>query len=187
MQAVYEDLGINTGALGCVKLKVAAAPVTVEDVGGEAALYVSSSPLRPWVKGFINKGASHVTLTYGLLPGVEGRHVRTALSGWSAPAEVAIKGISVFPSPVPEEDPYVCLVASLETDEDAATGLKRANYALQALPHISRYPEFKAHVTLAYIHRDHFSPELVEKLRALVEKKRLAVLECVYEPAGTKI
>lgn len=191
MQAVYADLGLHTGALGCVKLPMEPAPIAVDDVGGLDALYTSTSPLRPWVKGWINGAGAHTTLLYGLLPGVAEAHVHTALAGWSVAASAAapIRDILVFPSPVPTEDPYVCLVAALTPSVELMAGHDK----LRALPHICRFPEFKPHVTLAYIRADYYEahPELLPALCAKLVGTPLRVLgdgaTWVFAPAGTKI
>ena len=186
MDSVYAELGIHRARLGCVKLVVSSAPITVQDVGGESALYTSSSPHRPWVRGYINQHRAHVTLIYGLLDvgdrAISRAHVDTALAGWVPPASVRIADIAVFPSPVPDEDPYTCIVAKLDL-----ASLKKAHDALLALPNVTRFPEFKAHVTLAYVRSEACTEELLEALRKKLNGSTLPVEELVYEPAGTVI
>ena len=187
MEEVYASLGIHTGALGCVKLYLEALDVTPADVGGEEVLYTSSSPLRPWVAGMINTTASHATLIYGLLDSVKEEHVHAALAArkWTCPSTVHVRGVHVFPSPACEEDPYVCIVAVLDTND----GLREANDALFALPHICRHPVFKAHVTIAYIKAEACTESLIAALNTKLLHQEVVVLcgGVQFEPAGSLI
>ncbi len=186
MDAVYEDLGINVGALGYVMLKVQAAPVTIDDLGGTDAMYISRNPKMPWVNGFVNGKKPHITLLYGLLSGIQQKHVDAALADWTSPTRVFIRSVGIFPSPNPTEEPYVCVVAHVDVEP-----LRPAHNKLRALPHIQRYPDFKAHLTLGYIRQLGQGAvdinAIIVALTARLAGTPLDIIEQRYDPAGTVI
>jgi len=174
MDTVYRNLGIQTNKLGCCKLAVESVPVTKDDFGGNDVFYVSANPMIPWVNGYVNDQRAHATLIYGLLRDVERSHVDIALNGLELPKFVQIDHIGTFPSPMPDE-PYVCIVAHIDT-----SALIQYNNRLRGLPHICRFPEFKAHVTLAYVKKDACTPKLIDSLNSKCAGVKLNVLDFVY-------
>ena len=181
MEKVYDELNIKYRALGCSMLKVEPLSVSLDDVGGDDVLYVSKNPDLPWVNGFVNGKKPHVTLLYGLLDGVKQHHVDIALKGLDVPESVKISGVGTFPSPIPSE-PYTCIVAHVDVGS-----LVSFNDKLRQLPHISRYPGFKAHLTIAYVKKEYCTPELLDKLNHMCKDAVLSVRELKFEPAGTPI
>ena len=142
------DLGIDIGSLGCIMLDVES-PTPVASVIPESWAYRSANPALSHVDGI--QSEHHVTLLYGLLPQVRRAHVDEVLSGWTG-GDVSVKTdtLEAFTSPLPDE-PYVCIVArQLKPSREIAA----AHARLSMLPHINTHPEFKAHVTLAYVHKD---------------------------------
>lgn len=136
---------INVSELGCVMLDVAM-PNLSEVIPDEWA-YHSASPDHWWITGVQTEG--HVTLLYGLLPDLVDRAaVDEVLDGWE-PQPVSTNHLEVFRSPF-EDEPYACIVARSLADQR----LLDAHARLSLLPHINTYPEYKAHVTLAYVHAD---------------------------------
>lgn len=133
--------GINVSRLGCIMLDVKM-PDVAAAVRARWA-YQSTDPAHWWVSGVQDEG--HVTLLYGLLPDLVDRAaVDEVLAGWVPPV-VESTGFEVFPSPFPDE-PYECVVARVDDSR-----LLDAHQRLSLLPHINTYPDYKAHVTLAYV------------------------------------
>lgn len=151
---MYEDLGIDNNDLGCVMLDVAPIPVTSlipgdpEQVASQ--LYYSEHPKRQWLRGAVGETTSHITLLYGILTPAAVQHVDTVLDGWIMPDHVELSEIEVFESPF-EEEKYSCIVARVNITPD----LLDAHTRLELLPHINTFPEWKAHVTLAYVRTEH--------------------------------
>ena len=167
---MYEDLGIDNNNLGCVMLDVAPIPVTsfILDSPEEAAdqLFYSEHPDRQWIRGAVGETTSHITLLYGILSDAAMRQVDTVLQGWELPEYVELGELEVFESPF-EDDQYSCIVARVNITPD----LLDAHTRLELLPHINTFPEWKAHVTLAYVrplHRDAWVDALTKNLPATV-------------------
>lgn len=150
MSRVYQidalkRIGINVSELGCIMLDVELPDLSEAIPPGWA--YRSDNPDRWWITGIQAEG--HATLLYGLLPDlVDALAVDEVLEDWEQPT-VESSGLDVFPSPFPDE-PYSCIVARVDSPE-----LLDAHQRLSLLPHINTHPEYKAHVTLAYVHRDY--------------------------------
>lgn len=146
---MYEDLGISINKLGCIMLDTET--ITVRNVIPEDSLYYANDPENhAYVDGIVSEKVPHVTLLYGILrSGPEMRkHVDAVLEGWSI-AEVTIDHIGYFESRY-EDEQYYCLVAHLAVTPE----LQEGNGRLRMLPHIDTFPEYKAHITLAYIKQD---------------------------------
>lgn len=151
---VHEVNAINVNELGCVMLPLEpfnALAGSLEGLLLEEDLYTTSNPERWWIKGNVASEGAHVTLLYGLL--TKAYHqpdlIREVLDGWEFPAELRTQVFEVFPSPFPDE-PYGCVVARLEAGGPLADAHGRLSY----LPHIDTHPEYKPHVTIAYVRRD---------------------------------
>lgn len=149
--------GIVVSALGCVMQDVA--PVDLSGTIPDAWCYASTHPDRTWISGR-QDGEAHVTLLYGLLDNANTirEDIDEVLDGWR-PGAIVSSDIEVFPSPFPDE-PYSCIVARL----DLTPELRDAHARLSFLPHINTHPEYKAHVTLAYVRRE-FAEQTVAAIR----------------------
>lgn len=152
------DLNISVGQLGCIMLDVEA-PTPVGDLIPESWAYHSDNPDLRHVNGIATE--YHVTLLYGLLPQVRREHVDEVLDGWSG-LDVSVKTdqLDVFASPLPDE-PYSCIVAR---QVSPSREIRDAHARLSLLPHIDTHPEFKAHVTLAYVRKER-TEDAVQELR----------------------
>lgn len=139
--------GITVSALGCVMLDVDGPPIS--RLLPTSWTYTSTHPDRRWISGAQDDG--HVTLLYGLL---ENAHtiredVQEVLEGWQA-GPITTDRVGVFPSPF-DDEPYSCIVAHLALSDS----LRDAHARLSLLPHIDTHPEYKPHVTLAYVRREY--------------------------------
>lgn len=154
------DLGINIGDLGCIMLDVQA-PTSIGDILPESWSYRSTNPDLRHVDGI--QAEHHVTLLFGLLSQVRREHVDEVLAGWTG-LDVAVKTdqLDVFASPRTDE-PYSCIVAR---QSSPSREIADAHARLSLLPHINTHPAFKAHVTLAYVHRDRTDDAMRELRRA---------------------
>lgn len=164
---------VNPSKLGCVMLDVRM-PDLSEVLPPEWA-YTSPNPDHRWITGIQSEG--HVTLLYGLLPFlVDRRGVDEVLAGWN-PEQVCADELEVFSSPFPDE-PYSCIVAR---DAGPAPFLMNAHARLSLLPHINTFPEYKAHVTLAYVHRE-YTDDAVAALRKRFT--RVGLFRVRFNPIG---
>jgi 2'-5' RNA ligase len=147
-RGMYAELGINIDKLGCIMLDIDGAniPKHVD----ESVLYFTSNPDRTWIKGFVAGKVPHVTLLYGLLESGQKNkeYVDQVLNGWSIEA-VEVDHVGFFESPY-EDDPYYCIIAHLKITDNLLEGHKR----LEFLPHINTFPDYKAHITIAYVKKD---------------------------------
>lgn len=142
--SVYEDLGIDTGRLGCIMIDTKS--VKVDDVIPEEALYFSED--QDYVQGIVSQTVPHITLLYGLLrSGLElRRHVSAVLTGWSLP-ELEIEKVSFFYG---KDDSYITVIALIKATPELLEG----NARLRLLPHIDTFGEYHPHLTLAYVKAD---------------------------------
>lgn len=145
---VYDELGVNLDTLGCIMAKMSSPELKIP----EEWLYYTDSPARFWINGEVG-AASHVTLKYGLLPGVGRNHVDAVLDGWEL-SDVYKKEIVVFDSPY-DDEPYKCIVLVMESES-----LTEANSLLGMLPSVSTFKDYIAHQTLAYVHEDYLDEAL---------------------------
>jgi hypothetical protein len=144
---LYADLGVSIPALGCVMLDTDPIEITEMVENGKPDLYISENPERFWISGAVSEHHAHVTLLYGLMQkGLTWRsHIDRVLDGWTPPSLV-IQSIGSFPSPFEDED-YACIIAHIEVSQKLLEGHQRLSF----LPHIDTYPEYKPHLTLAYV------------------------------------
>lgn len=146
---MYAEMGITIDKLGCIMLDLDGdgIPKLIEDEG----LYFTKHPDRFWIKGFVAGHTPHVTLLYGLLESgntTYREYVDKVLEGWECD-EVEIDHVGYFESPYSDE-PYYCIVAHVHV----TYSLMEANQSLQLLPHINTFPDYKPHITIAYIRKD---------------------------------
>lgn len=84
----------------------------------------------------------HCTILYGLENSVSKEEIDAIVKDWK-PIDIEIKGISIFENGDKGYD-----VVKLElTSKD----LTKYNKALKELPYKNDYPDYKAHITLAYV------------------------------------
>lgn len=143
---VYEDLALDLNKLGCVMLDIdhefPSLPANIEKL-----LYFAKNKDHFWIDGYVAGKNPHITLLYGLLHEAESykKHIISVMSGWEI-EDVTIKEIGVFPSHY-KDDRYHCIVAHIEVTPK----LQEGNNRLRLLPHVDTFPEYKPHLTLAYI------------------------------------
>lgn len=145
LSSVYQELGIDKSKLGCIMLDVAPVPSVSLVPMGKEDLYFSDKPETDYVDGEVGAHTAHITLLFGLLgthPEWD-KHVDAALEGWTPPESVEISHIGNFPG-----DGYACIVAHIRPTPE----LTDAHNRLKALPHIETFPDYKPHITLAYVH-----------------------------------
>lgn len=142
-QEVYDDLDIDLKTLGCVMLKTETPDTSfIRDED----LYYSSDPKLFWINGRVPN--SHITLKYGLMPQVRREHVDAVIKDMPIPDYLVPTGITMFASPYPDE-PYECIVLPIALTPPLAALHNHLNY----LPHINTFPEYKPHITLAYVRK----------------------------------
>lgn len=158
---VYATLGIKTDTLGCIMLDIE--PLALPDTLDAEDLYYSME--QEFVQGDVVGHAAHATLLFGLLPMLHRNAlVDMVLEGWEKPNHVDIESIGVFPGKEEDGTEYSCIVAHLDP-----AGLVEANSRLRLLPHIDTFPEYRAHMTLAYVKAE-ATTEWVETLSSFVGK-----------------
>lgn len=152
---IHDELDIRISDLGCIMLDTDTVPVTEIMSKFKSSpqddLYVSPRvEERKWINGAVGERSAHVTLLYGLMEkGLTWkRYVDELLDGIDL-HDIEIDCIDYFDSPYPD-DPYYCIVAKVFVTEELALAHSRLSY----LPHINTFPEYNAHVTLAYIKKD---------------------------------
>ena len=170
------DRGINAGDLGCVMLDVK--PHDLTGVIEPDWEYVEDHPKLGHVTGVQHE--HHVTLLYGLLRNAneDRAAIDEVLCGWT-PEPVRTDQLEVFPSPFPDEAPYVCIVARQSV---VSRNLRDAHARLSMLPHIDTHPEYKAHVTLAYVKAEHRDDALNALRRSF--RARDIYVPITFEPIG---
>lgn len=138
---VYEDLGIDTGNLGCVM--IATDPLVISDIIDEEDYYYSTE--HKYINGNVSEDVPHVTLLYGLMrsgPELK-KHIASVLAGWSYP-DILIDSVGFFYGSNSE---YVTIIAFVNVTDQLLEGHQR----LSLLPHINTFGSYKAHITLAYV------------------------------------
>ncbi len=145
---IYKELGIDLDSLGCIMLNVDGKGIPL--IPSKDYLYFTSDPKKFWIKGFVAGRKPHVTLLYGLLKegNIYKKYIDQLLEDWSLPT-ILIHHVDYFDSPYKEE-PYYCIVAHVDITPELLEGYHR----LELLPHVNTFPEYKAHITIAYIKKD---------------------------------
>jgi 2'-5' RNA ligase len=171
---VYEDLGIDTGRLGCVMMDIE--PIKVSHIIPEEGLYYADPEKHKWMQGVVSETVPHVTLLYGLLrSGKELRkHIDTVLFGWQ-PEEIKIDKVDFFYSNDPGES-YITLIALVQVTPN----LEEANARLGFLPHLNTFPTYKPHITLAYCKDNSDYHGYIEALNQELAGKKIAVTGLNY-------
>jgi 2'-5' RNA ligase len=147
---MYKRMGVDTKELGCIMLDLD--PIDISGIIFEAKndLYISKDPAKFWIKGAVAEKTPHVTLLYGLMePGKKWKdYVDEILKDWSID-KVVVDHVGYFDNHYEDED-YYCIVAHVKVNDN----LQEGNTRLKFLPHIDTFPEYKPHITLAYIKKD---------------------------------
>lgn len=173
---VYERIGMRLGHFGCIMLDVE--PVAVSELlGTDEWFYRSDRDELRYVRGPVAEGTAHCTLLYGLTPdgyaGIDQRESVDELLDGLDLTSVEVDHVGYFPGQMGE--PYSCVIAHLRiTDE-----LREANRRLRFLPHIDSFVDYRAHVTLAYVH-EQYTDRAVEVLDAALRGKGLRAIGINY-------
>lgn len=176
IREMYAELGINIDKLGCIMLDLDGSPIQMAINDND--LFFTSHPERFWIKGFVAGHTPHVTLLYGLLKSgnTEYRqYVDKVLEGWKIET-VSVDHVGYFESPYPDE-PYYCIVAHL----NISNTLKAGHNRLQLLPHINTFPDYKAHITIAYVKKDEvIRDHVIEVYNEMLQNIQLNVTNINY-------
>lgn len=175
---VYKALGYNLSKLGCLMLDTQ--PIVTEyyeimqdGVSAYFPEYKAKNKERFWIDGYIANKTPHLTLFYGFLQEASCYkwHIEKILEGTSIDS-VKIEEVSYFESPYEDEE-YYCIVAKVEKTPE----LLEAHNKMTLLPNIQTFPDYKPHITIAYIIKDetirdrfisHLKKELVGKTLKVV-------------------
>lgn len=179
---IYQALGYNLSLLGCLMLDTE--PIRADFIIGMSdgaglivpgfpGLYYAKNKERFWIDGYVADKTPHVTLFYGFLQeaGCFKWHIEKLLEGTDI-TKVEIEDVDYFESPYEDEE-YYCIVAKVKKTPE----LLEAHNKMKFLPNIHTFPEYKPHITIAYIIKDeairddfisHMKKEIVGKeLKAL--------------------
>ncbi len=141
--------GLGTPDLECVMLDLEPLQVLSNVGGSKSDLFFGKIPELKYAQGAVAETKAHVTLLFGIHPSKDyRRNVDTVLRGWEIPI-ITIDHVGFFPSRIEGQD-YNCVVAHVVP----SPMLREGNARLQVLDHTNEYPEYKAHITLAYIKGD---------------------------------
>lgn len=135
---------------GCIMLSTET--ITVRSViPADSLYYAQDKDNFKYVNGIVSESVPHVTLLFGLTG--SGQDWKEYIDELLADAEldnVTIDHVDYFESQV-ETEPYYCIVAHIRLTEQ----LQYAhNQLCRGLPHVTDFPEYKPHITLAYIKKD---------------------------------
>ena len=144
--------GLTTSDLECVMLDVKKiqweegyTPTIMDFMRGvwnPNDFFFGDTPDLKYAQGAVYDDTPHVTLLFGIHPSLTYEEdVQNVLYDWMTP-DLMGKYVSFF-----EGDEYYCIILHL----DLTASLMNARRRLEALPHTTKYPEFKPHMTLAYI------------------------------------
>lgn len=144
---VYKTLDIQISDLGFLGLNIKPFAVTPLIEDGERDLYFTDHPKRFWINGAVAERSAHMTLIFGLMDkGYEWKDlIDQVLDGWTPP-QIEIDHVDFFPSNYEDED-YACIIGHVKLTPEVVEGHQR----LLLLPHIDTFPEYRPHVTLAYV------------------------------------
>jgi 2'-5' RNA ligase len=174
---MYKSLDINIDKLGCIMLDVDGSAIPEIPEEYKENLYTTKNKDRFWIKGFVAGETPHVTVLYGLMESGQKnkKYVDQVLDGWSVD-EIEVESIGHFDSPY-DDDPYYCIIAHLEVSDKLREGRTR----LELLPHINTFPDFKAHVTIAYVDKkEDVRDGVIKFYKEKLEGKSLKVTELNY-------
>ena len=143
MPDIFEMQGIQLDKLGCIMAKYRR-PMELFRAIDPSIVYKDETENIPGIEM-----QSHVTLLFGLMkPGLEQMDVvDEALKDWRPSAFFKPSQVSVFETDNPWD---VVVLEPMYVDE-----FVNAHQALSKLPHVNTFPEYKPHMTLAYVHKGH--------------------------------
>lgn len=183
---IYEMLGFNLSKLGCLMLDTepiklpnhiiqdweTGAGVNFDTFFKELFMYKSDNKDRFWIDGYVSDKTPHLTLFYGFLQEAKcyKKHIEILLEN-SKINTVKIEDVSFFESPY-EDEPYYCIVAKVEKTPE----LLEAHNKMTLLPNIQTFPEYKPHITIAYIKKDETARDIfIEDMRKYLVGKELKI------------
>ncbi len=188
---IYEMLGYNLSKLGCLMLDTeqiklpshiiqdweTGAGVNFDTFFKELFMYKANNKERFWIDGYVAEKTPHLTLFYGFLQeaGCYKKHIELLLLN-SKIDLVKIEDVSFFESPY-EDEPYYCVVAKVEKTPE----LLEAHNKMTLLPNIQTFPDYKPHITIAYIKKDETARDIfIEDLKRSLVGKELKVIGLNY-------
>lgn len=188
---IYEMLGYNLSKLGCLMLDTeqiklpthiiqdweTGAGVNFDTFFKDLYMYKSGNKDRFWINGYVAENTPHLTLFYGFLQEAKcyKKHIEMLLLN-SNINTVKIEDVSFFESPY-EDEPYYCIVAKVEKTSE----LLEAHNKMTLLPNIQTFPEYKPHITIAYIKKDTIARDVfIEDLKHSLVGKEIRVIGLNY-------
>lgn len=183
---IYEMLGYNLSKLGCLMIDTepidlpshiiqdweTGAGVNFDAFFKELYMYKANNKERFWIDGYVSDKTPHLTLFYGFLQeaGCYKKHIEILLAN-SKIDTVKIEDVSFFESPY-EDEPYYCIVAKVEKTPE----LLEAHNKMTLLPNIQTFPEYKPHITIAYLKKDEHARNIfIEDLKNTLVGKELKI------------
>lgn len=170
---IYNALGYNLSKLGCLMLDTEPIKTVYYEIMQDGITtyfpeYKTQNKARFWIDGYVADKTPHLTLFYGFLQeaGCYKWHIEKLLEDTSI-SNVTIEDVDFFESPY-EDDKYYCVVAKVKQTPE----LLHAHNKMMLLPNIQTFPDYKPHITIAYIVKDedirdrfikHLKQELVGK------------------------
>lgn len=144
---LQDEFGINYSRLGCLMLDIESIDVRKLAPGIEKDLYYSDHPDRTWLSGDVASSGSHLTLRYGFLTSAHKlRPTIEMLLAGIVPTKISLEAVEIF-EPSFSDEKYSCIVARVRTTERLLLAHDRLGY----LPHVNTFPDYKPHLTLAYV------------------------------------
>lgn len=179
---IYEMLGYNLSKLGCLMLDTEPVVTNYYQIMQDGITayfpeYKAKNKDRFWIDGYVADRTPHLTLFYGFLNEAKcyKKHIEILLKDWNIET-VKIKDIGFFESPYEDEE-YYCIVAHIEKTPELLEGNSRMKF----LPNIHTFPDYKPHITIAYIIKDEaIRDDFIEHLKKEIVGKELKVTGLNY-------
>jgi 2'-5' RNA ligase len=144
--------GLTVSDLECVMLDVPLMDIQKavgEDLWNEDDLFYGDTPTLKYAQGAVAEEQAHLTLLFGIHPSdTYERDVLQSLHDWDMP-DILINKVSYFPSRE-EGQNYICIIAEVVPSAALLAGRRNLEY----LPYTSDFPDYKPHITLAYVRTD---------------------------------
>ena len=119
--------------------------------------YVSKDRNHSWISGIEVK--PHVTVRWGLLPGVLVKDMEKTVEHMPVYGKLFITGWEIFPSPYVGEQ-YDCVVALVKP---STPWLRDLHTQLSVLPNLVTFPEFRPHVTIGYFNKGFWTADVADR------------------------
>lgn len=179
---VYQMLGYNLSKLGCLMLDTEPIitnyyQIMQDGVTAYFPEYRAKNKERFWIDGYVADKTPHLTLFYGFLQeaGCFKLHIEKILDGTDIKA-VKISDVDFFESPY-EDEQYYCIIAKVEKTPE----LLEAHNKMTLLPNIQTFPDYKPHITIAYIIKDEaIRDDFIQHLKKELVGKELLVTGLNY-------